>query len=106
MMAVRTAMATVLLASAVAACGQAANKEQVTMATTADDGRAEALQAGIKLVAEKYPDFSPDRKTPTVTEDGDNWVFTYELPADMLGGAPVVVLSKADLSVVKTYRTQ
>ncbi|TRW14272.1 NTF2 fold immunity protein [Glacieibacterium frigidum] len=97
--------AAVLLASAAASCSQSAPKE-ITMATTSDDTRDEALQAGIKLVAEKFPDFSPARKTPTVTEDGDTWVFTYELPADMLGGAPVVVLSKADLSVVKTYRTQ
>ena len=76
------------------------------MATTAGATREQAMQTGIKLVAERYPDFSPVRKTPTVTEDGNTWVFTYELPADMLGGAPVVVLNKADLSVVKAYRTQ
>lgn len=99
-------MAAVLLGSAAAACSQPVPKEQTIMATTADDTRDAALQAGIKLVAEKFPDFSPDRKTSTVTEDGDTLVFTYELPADMLGGAPVVVLNKADLSVVKTYRTQ
>ena len=44
--------------------------------------------------------------TPVVTDAGDDWQFTYELPSDMLGGAPVVLLSKADLSVKKAYRTQ
>jgi hypothetical protein len=71
-----------------------------------DSDKARAIAAGRDYVKQKFPDFSEDRKTPVVTDAGDDWQFTYELPIDMLGGAPVVLLSKADLSVTKAYRTQ
>ena len=95
------------LAIALALCGTACSqqfavKEQPVM----DDARQKAIDAGIKQIAERFPDFSPARKTPTVEDHGDTWLFTYALPADMLGGAPVVILTKSDLSVQKAYRTQ
>lgn len=71
-----------------------------------DTEQARAIAAGRDYVAKKFPDFSEDRKTPVVTDAGDDWQFTYELPIDMLGGAPVVLLSKKDLAVVKAWRTQ
>lgn len=71
-----------------------------------DRAQAEAIAAGRDYVREKFPDFREDRKTPVVTDAGDAWEFTYRLPADMLGGAPVVVLAKSDLSVRRAYRTQ
>ena len=71
-----------------------------------DGAQQKAIEAGQKYVKEKFPDFVEDRKTAVVTDAGDNWEFTYRLPADMLGGAPVVLMSKTDLAIVKAYRTQ
>ena len=71
-----------------------------------EDGRDKAIAAGREFVKLRYPDFVEDRKTPIVTDKGDTWEFTYRLPDDMLGGAPVVIFNKADLSVKESYRTQ
>ena len=101
-----------VLAAPLAACAapsdtaSADRAKGTTMEASADIDREKAIAAGRDYVREKFPDFVEDRKTPTATDKGDTWEFTYELPADMLGGAPVVILSKADLSVVKAYRTQ
>jgi hypothetical protein len=84
-----------------AACGHSSGAK-TTMPNTSDA----ALKAGVAQIAQRYPDFDPARKTPTVVDKGASWEVTYTLPSDMLGGAPVVVLSKKDLSVEKTYRTQ
>lgn len=70
------------------------------------ENSAAALKAGVAEIARRYPDFNPARKTPTVHDKGQAWEVTYTLPADMLGGAPVVILRKKDLSVEKAYRTQ
>jgi hypothetical protein len=70
------------------------------------DSSGAALKAGVAQIAQRYPDFDPARKTPTIVDKGASWEVTYTLPSDMLGGAPVVVLSKKDLSVEKAYRTQ
>jgi hypothetical protein len=83
------------------ACGHSAGG--LTTVNTSSDA---ALKAGVAEIAKRYPDFNPDRKTPTVTDKGAGWEVTYTLPSDMLGGAPVVILSKKDLSVEKAYRTQ
>jgi hypothetical protein len=71
-----------------------------------DTDKTRVIAAGRDYVKQKFPDFSEDRKTPVVTDAGDDWQFTYELPIDMLGGAPVVLLAKKDLSVSRAYRTQ
>jgi hypothetical protein len=65
-----------------------------------------AIEAGRKYVATRFPDFDPTGKTPVVSDKGKEWEFTYQLPPDMLGGAPVVFLDKTDLQVTRVYRTQ
>lgn len=71
-----------------------------------DNGQEKAIAAGRDFVRLRFPDFVEDRKTPVAIDKGDSWEFTYRLPDDMLGGAPVVILSKTDLSVKEFYRTQ
>jgi hypothetical protein len=91
----------VSLLLAQAACGHA-----VGGSTTMTDSSDAALKAGVAHIAQRYPDFDPARKTPVVHDKGNAWEVTYTLPSDMLGGAPVVLLRKKDLSVEKEYRTQ
>jgi hypothetical protein len=43
---------------------------------------------------------------PVLKDQGDHWEFLYELPADMLGGSPVVVIDKASKKIIRIYRTQ
>ena len=59
-----------------------------------------------KYIAEKYPTFDKRNKTPSLTDEGDQFLFTYELPEGVIGGAPVVVIDKKTMKVVRAYRTQ
>jgi hypothetical protein len=70
------------------------------------DSQPKAMEVGKAFGKQKFPDFSVERKTPVVHDKGENWEFTYELPADMLGGSPVVIIRKSDLSVKEFFRYQ
>lgn len=58
------------------------------------------------FIADRYKDFDKQGKKPTLTDRGDHWEFTYELPEDMIGGAPVVIVDKRTMKIVRSYRTQ
>lgn len=66
----------------------------------------EAQSMAEKFVAERYTDFDKRDKKPTLTDQGDHWEFTYELPEDMIGGAPVVIIDKQTKKIIRSYRTQ
>jgi hypothetical protein len=102
------AVAALMVAVPLSACGSTvgASKNEAKETSSMEDGRDRAIAAGREFVKLRYPDFVEDRKTPIVTDKGDTWEFTYRLPDDMLGGAPVVIFNKADLSVKESYRTQ
>jgi hypothetical protein len=97
-----------IVAVPLTACGStvSASKNEAKETSAMEDGRDKAIAAGREFVKLRYPDFVEDRKTPIATDKGDTWEFTYRLPDDMLGGAPVVIFNKADLSVKESYRTQ
>jgi hypothetical protein len=64
------------------------------------------ISAAEQAVIAKFPDFKTEGKKPVLQDMGDHWEFTYELPATMLGGAPVVVIDKKTNSISHIYRTQ
>lgn len=67
---------------------------------------AEARTIAEKFVADRYPDFDNRKKKPVLKDGGDHWEFTYELPDDMIGGAPVVIIDKRTKKIIRSYRTQ
>lgn len=71
-----------------------------------NDVERQAAQRGAELIAQHYPDFDKTEKTLAVRDLGAQWEVTYDLPDDMLGGAPAVVLDKATLALVRRFRTQ
>ena len=100
--------AAMVMAVPLSACGStvSSGKSAAKETSSMEDGRDKAIAAGREFVKLRYPDFVEDRKTPVVTDKGETWEFTYRLPDDMLGGAPVVIFNKADLTVRESYRTQ
>jgi hypothetical protein len=59
-----------------------------------------------EFISVKYPDFDKKNKMAVINDVGENWEFTYELPDNLLGGSPVVVINKQSCEIVKFYRTQ
>lgn len=66
----------------------------------------EALSVAEKFVANRYADFDKRNKKPVLKDAGDHWEFTYELPEDMIGGAPVIIIDKRTMQIIRSYRTQ
>jgi hypothetical protein len=96
---------TLTLASAAIASGSSAVLAQ-SKEIKVTDSMPKAMEVGKAFVKQKFPDFSVERKKPVIQDKGENWEFTYELPADMLGGSPVVIIRKSDLSVKEYFRYQ
>lgn len=69
-------------------------------------GEQVAIDVGENYVKSHYADFRKDDKKPVVRDMGGYWEFTYQLPEGMLGGAPVVIIEKNTLSIIRSYRTQ
>ncbi|WP_425502733.1 NTF2 fold immunity protein [Pinirhizobacter soli] len=53
-----------------------------------------------------YPDFKADDLCLQVTDSQGKWEVTYRLPANRIGGAPVVLIDKQTGDVLRSYRTQ
>ena len=59
-----------------------------------------------EYVAQKYPDFDKRGKKLVLNDRGAEWEVLYELPPEMLGGSPVVVVDKRTGKVLRSFRTQ
>jgi len=82
-----------------AACS---NKWRVEM----EISRQQAVSIVDAFVAAKYPDFDKNKKNIVAKEVDAQWEITYELPSDMIGGAPVVFIDKKTGAVLRSFRTQ
>ena len=66
----------------------------------------QAIATAEILIAKKYPDFDKAKMRIVIRSMGDHWEVSYELPSDMLGGAPVVLIDKRTGVVIRSFRTQ
>jgi len=57
-------------------------------------------------VAKTYPNYDRQKFPMRLTQEGNNWIFDYQLPENMVGGTPTVVIDKRTLSIVKIYESQ
>lgn len=65
------------------------------------------VQTAAKYLELHHPDWSSVDGLPSrVIEHAEFWEITWELPDGVLGGAPVVHISKSDSNVVRALHTQ
>jgi NTF2 fold immunity protein len=57
-------------------------------------------------IQSRWPEFDRAGKTLIISESEDVWEITYELPPDMLGGTPVIVIDKSTCKIIRSYITQ
>lgn len=65
-----------------------------------------AAETAKNYIFRTYPDFKADGLCLQVTDSQEKWEVTYRLPADRIGGAPVVLIDKQAGKVLRSYRTQ
>jgi hypothetical protein len=63
-------------------------------------------QIGNAAVAASYPKYDRKKYPVLINRHNDTWVFEYQLPDNMIGGTPVVIVDKNTLKVIKTYESQ
>ena len=78
----------------------------ITMERSMDTIEQSLISAAEQAIISRWPDFQKEGKKPILTDKGEYWEYTYELPAHMLGGAPVVIIDKKTKSISRIYRTQ
>ena len=64
------------------------------------------LKTSAEYIARRFPHFDPAGLKQVVSERGSLWEFTYELPQDMLGGAPIITIDKRTCTIVRAIHTQ
>lgn len=64
------------------------------------------LRVAQEYNAKRYPSFDPAGQTLVISETGNLWELTYELPKGTLGGAPVITIDKRTCKVVRAQHSQ
>ena len=70
------------------------------------DAEKRAMKIAEDYVAENYKIIDTRNLKPVIKDEGDYWNFYYELPSTMMGGAPVVLIDKRTLKIIRSYMTQ
>ena len=68
--------------------------------------KCDLLQIAEAYIARRYPFFVQAGTTPVISDKGNLWEVTYELPEGMLGGAPIISIDKRTCIVVRAQITQ
>lgn len=96
---VRRLVVLILLSVVAIGCASAQEKSMTTTECT-------ILRIAERYIATHYPDFDSTHTKPAVKDLGDKWEVTYDLPEDMLGGTPVVIIDKHNSKILRAYHTQ
>ena len=68
--------------------------------------RCDAARIAEEYIAKKYPFFDPNQMKLVISESENHWEVTYQLPENMLGGAPVIAIDKRTCAVVRAHLEQ
>lgn len=66
----------------------------------------EILRLAESHIASEFPDFDPASLKPVIRDLGNSWEVSYELPAGIAGGTPVVIIEKGSHKVLDVYHTR
>ena len=68
--------------------------------------KCDIVKLAEEYIAKQYPSFDPTGMKLVVSETLALWEVTYELPRDMLGGAPIISIDKRTCTIVRAQITQ
>lgn len=73
---------------------------------TMSQPKCDFLKIAQEYIAQKFPSFDPAGLTPVISEEGNSWILSYELPEGMLGGAPIITIDKRTCTIIRVQHTQ
>lgn len=57
-------------------------------------------------IAKQFPFFDPAGLKPFISDSGNLWELTYELPRGTLGGTPIITIDKRTCTVIRAEHSQ
>jgi hypothetical protein len=57
-------------------------------------------------IAKQFPFFDPAGLKPFISDSGNLWELTYELPRGTLGGTPIITIDKRTCRVIRAEHSQ
>lgn len=79
---------------------------QMTLNQAMSQANCDVLKIAHEYIASRYPSFDAAGLTPVISEQGNLWRLTYELPRGTLGGVPIITIDKRTCRVVQAEHTQ
>jgi len=70
------------------------------------DDKATVIKVAEKFVSEWHADYDTTNRKLVIEDKGEYWEAYYELPEDMNGGSPVMIIDKRTKEVIRSFRTQ
>jgi hypothetical protein len=68
--------------------------------------KCDLLAVAREYIVKQYPSFDAVGLQPVVSETGNSWEVTYDLPKGTLGGAPIITIDKQTCKVVRAQHSQ
>jgi hypothetical protein len=59
-----------------------------------------------QYISKRYPEFDSQGLKLVLSEAGQLWEVTYELPKGMLGGVPIITIDKQTCTIVRAEHSQ
>jgi hypothetical protein len=79
---------------------------QLMVSQTMSQPKCDFLKIAHDFIAREFPFFDPTGKTLVVSDNGDLWEMTYDLPEGMFGGTPTVIIDKRTCKIVRAFHEQ
>lgn len=79
---------------------------QLLMGPPMSHANCDLLKIAEQYIAKRFLWFDATGKKLMISEKGHLWQLTYQLPIDMLGGAPIITIDKRTCEVVRAVHEQ
>lgn len=79
---------------------------QIMTGAAMSQPKCDLVKMAQDYIAQRFPSFDPAGMNMVVSETGNLWELTYELPPQMLGGAPIITIDKRTCTVVRVEHSQ
>jgi NTF2 fold immunity protein len=73
---------------------------------TMSEPRCDMLKIAEEYISARYPSFDSKGLQRIISEKGNLWELTYEMPETSLGGVPIITIDKRTCQVVRAIHTQ
>jgi hypothetical protein len=79
---------------------------QLMASQTMAQPKCDTLKIALEYIATRYPHFDSAGLKQIISEQDNLWELTYELPADTLGGVPIITIDTRTCTIVRATHTQ